>query len=216
MHNFIDLIIIEDSASDEDSLAIYLETNRSFNTVQCFRSVEGAIASLGRNPSDIAIIDLRLPGADGIEAARKIHWKKPELKIVILGTGEFNGRASLVLKAGAAAFLPRDIRKEELVYAIRAVHRGDTFLTPGMTWDSLTRDGTKGESTSEGPGLSEHQKKMLILAREGMGNKQIAASLGVTLPKVKHNFSTLLKALDARDRTHAVVMAIREGWIAIE
>lgn len=213
MSEHISLIVLEDQTILRETLSAYISTFDGLIVLGNFRDAESALKFIARHPANVAIVDLKLPGIDGIEFTIRAREVCPDMRCIILTLLEQEWRISRALEAGAAAFLSKDIQMEELVFAIRAVFRGDAFISPKLTRSFVT---FKTHSAPEKYGLSIDCIAMLKLAREGVSNKEIANHLGFTLPLVKHRFTEILKKLEARDRTHAVMTAVRKGLIALE
>lgn len=216
MGSQLDLIMIDDHALLRDSLALNLQENSEFKIVQCFGDGEGALEFLDEHSAAMAIVDIRLPGIDGIETTRRMLRKRPDLKVVILSMFDQEWRITEALEAGAVAYLTKDVSVDELLFALKTVQGGNIFISPPLIKELLTHVSSQRRSLPMRCRLSSDLMILLKFASEGMSNKQIASSLGLPLAQIKHKFGQILKILDARDRTHAVAKALKQGLISLE
>jgi len=154
---------------------------------------------------DVTLMDLQMPHLNGVEATMAIRAEFPDSRIVVLTTYTGDVQVPLALKAGASGYLLKSGIRTELLSTIRAVHAGRKVLSPEITLALA--------SHAVGQALSPSETRVLVLIADGLSNKEIAARLSVTEEAVKGQIKNILAKLDARDRTHAAVIGLRNGII---
>jgi DNA-binding NarL/FixJ family response regulator len=171
---------------------------------------------------DVVLMDVRMPGTDGIDATRRIVAESPEARVLVLTTYDLDEYAFSALRYGASGFLLKDARPAELADAIRAVASGDAVVAPSVTRRLLDAfagqlpdlRGRAGEP--EPPGLdllTEREREVLVQVAGGLSNREVAAALFVTEATVKSHLSRILSKLGLRDRAQAVVFAYQVGLV---
>jgi DNA-binding NarL/FixJ family response regulator len=154
---------------------------------------------------DVTLMDLQMPHLNGVEATMAIRAEFPDARIVVLTTYTGDVQVPLALKAGASGYLLKNAIRTELLSTIRAVHAGRKVLSPEITLALA--------SHAAGQALSPSETRVLALIADGLSNKEIAGRLSVTEEAVKGQIKNILAKLDARDRTHAAVIGLRNGII---
>lgn len=168
---------------------------------------------------DVILMDVRMPGMNGIEATEVIAQECPGTRILILTTFDLDEYAFSGLRAGASGFLLKDTRPAELAEAIRTVASGEAVVSPRVTQRMLEMfasalPDTGGAPASEDPrlaSLTPREREILMLMARGMSNAEIAAHLVVSATTVKTHVGNVLAKLDVRDRVQAVVVAYETG-----
>ena len=175
---------------------------------------------------DVVLMDACLPSLRGLDIARQITQRSPGVPVIILTPYEDDDQLFLAIKSGAAAYLSKSITTEELASAIRRVFEGEhpiseSFLTKPRVasrvlkqFQDLSLIG-KGVEALVAP-LSPREIEILGHVADGNSNKQIAHNLKISEQTIKNHITSILRKLDANDRTHAVVLALRHGWISME
>jgi DNA-binding NarL/FixJ family response regulator len=164
----------------------------------------------------VLLLDVRMPNLDGIEATRRIVADESPTKIVILTTFDLDDYVHDAIRAGASAFMLKDVRPADLVDAIRLVAGGNALLAPTALTRLLERFGDNGahEPTAAQLGdLTERELEILRLVAEGLSNAEIAARLVLSETTVKTHVSNLLRKLGVRDRVQAVIAAYDAGLV---
>lgn len=164
-----------------------------------------AIALHCQHHPDVTLMDLRLPGPNGVEATATIRRNDPKARIVVLTTYDGDGDIRRALEAGAQGYLTKEVLADELLSAIRTVHRGHRYLPAALT--RRLADHVPGNE------LSSRESEVLRLVVQGMSNKEIAASLHITDHTVKNHIKNILGKLGVGDRTQATTTALRRGLV---
>ncbi|WP_082561528.1 response regulator [Microbacterium sp. Root61] len=177
-----------------------------------------AIAEVASLRPDVVLMDIRMPGVDGIEATRRLVAAQSPSRILVLTTFDADEYAFAALRAGASGFMLKDALPAELIAAIRAVHEGDAVVAPRVTRRMLDLFGDRlPDASATGPedtGLTDRERDVLTAIAAGMNNTEIAAHLCVTESTVKTHVGRVLAKIGARDRVHAVIYAYENGLVA--
>ena len=156
---------------------------------------------------DLTIMDIAMPGLDGLQALEALRRRHGQARVIMLTTLSGDHQMRRALELGAAGFLMKHSLRKDLVDAIRAVHAGHRWIPADVARTLVERLGQ--------PNLSEREMAVLSSAAAGNGNKQIGVHLGIAEDTVKAHIRTILAKLDARDRTHAVAIAVKRGIISL-
>jgi DNA-binding NarL/FixJ family response regulator len=189
----------------------------------------GAVDLAARGASDVIVMDVRMPGLDGVAAARRICAAGERPRVLMLTTFDLDEYAFAALKAGASGFLLKDVPPQELLFAIRSVHSGDSVVAPSTTKRLIDRfvplldDGPRGRPTDPAAGrgtsadpfgeLTEREREVLVQVAAGLSNAEIAERLFVSEATVKTHVGRILAKLGLRDRVQAVVLAYEAGLV---
>lgn len=167
---------------------------------------------------DVVLMDVRMPGTDGIEATRRIVVESPRSRVLILTTFDLDEYAFAGLKAGASGFLPKNTRPEELLTAIRNVAAGEAAVSPRITRRLLDRFAPHlmpgAPDRDERPALlTAREHEVLLQVARGLSNAEVAAALSLAEATVKTHLSRVLLKLGLRDRAQVVVFAYESGLV---
>ena len=175
-----------------------------------------AVAKVEQLVPDVVLMDITMPGLNGLEATQQIKQKNSQVRILILTMHETDQYLSGMLQAGASGYVVKTATTSELISAIRAVHLGDVYLYPSiarmLVEDYLQKVKTGEEKTSY-EGLTSREREILALIAEDKKNKEIADLLGISVRTVQAHRTNLMDKLGAHDRTELVKYAIRKGII---
>jgi DNA-binding NarL/FixJ family response regulator len=170
---------------------------------------------------DVVLMDVRMPGSDGIDATRRIVAGTPQVKVIILTTFDIDQYAFSGLRAGASGFLLKNVPPDDLLSAIRAVASGDAVIAPTMTrrlLDAFAHRLPAGTTTGQGrdmtlDALTDREKQVFAAIATGLSNAEIASALVLSEATVKTHIGHILAKLDLRDRVQAVILAYQLGVV---
>jgi len=166
---------------------------------------------------DVVLMDIRMPGMDGIEATRMIMANPTAARVIILTTFDDDDYVYAALRAGASGFLVKDMALEDILAAIRIVAAGDALLAPGVTRRLIEEFAARPEPAPpqrEIDGITEREREVLTLIGRGMSNGEIAAQLCISTATAKAHVAHLLTKLGARDRVQLVIAAYEAGLVS--
>ncbi|WP_166983546.1 response regulator [Paramicrobacterium fandaimingii] len=215
----IRILLVDDQDLMRLGLAMVLGDVPDFAVVGEASDGETGIARARELEPDVVLMDVRMPGVDGIEATQRIVEERPATRIVVLTTFDLDEYAFSGLNAGASGFLVKDAPADQLIAAVRSVHAGDAVISPRVTKRLLE---LYGGSLPESGGtvaadhlamLSDRERDVLILIGEGLTNGEIAQRLYLAESTVKTHVGRLLAKLELRDRVSAVILAHRTGLV---
>jgi two-component system, NarL family, response regulator LiaR len=210
----IRVLIADDHAVVRQGLKTFLELQEDIEVVEDVADGEAAVAAVEREAPDVVLMDLVMPGVDGVEAIRRIREGRPQARVLVLSSFLDDERLFPAVRAGAAGYLLKDVEPRELVKAIRTVHGGEALLHPAVAarlMDEYAAGGPPPEPSSDG--LTDREREVLTLIARGMPNKLIARELSISEKTVKAHVSSILGKLGVSDRTQAALYAVRSGLV---
>ncbi|MET7775279.1 response regulator transcription factor [Streptomyces mirabilis] len=169
---------------------------------------------------DVVVMDIRMPGVDGIEATRRITTGAGESRIVVLTTFDDDDYVYGALRAGASGFLVKDMAMDDIIGAIRVVAAGDALIAPSVT-RRLIQDFTSARSFEPArprrdlTAITDREREVLTLVGTGLSNAEIAERLFISVATAKTYLTRLLSKLDARDRVQLVIIAYEAGLVSV-
>ena len=218
----ISVVLADDQALMRMGFRMVLEAEDDINVVGEASDGTSALAQAKALHPDVILMDVRMPGMNGIEATERIARECPGTRVLILTTFDLDEYAFAGLRAGASGFLLKDTRPAELAEAIRTVASGEAVVSPRITQrmlemfaSSLPNSGTPAQASDPRiDSLTPREKEILVLMSQGMSNAEIAEHLVVSATTVKTHVGNVLAKLDVRDRVQAVVVAYETGLMA--
>ncbi len=207
------IVICDDQALIRDGLEMLLRLERDIEVVGLAQDGAEAVDLVAEQRPDLVLMDLKMPGMNGIEATRRIRAHYPEAKVLVLTTYDDDEWLFDALRAGAAGYLLKDTGRSEVVKAIRGTVEGRAFVDPAVAGKLLSRV----TSTQTRPAslvtekLTERELDVLRLLAQGLTNADIAARLYLSEGTVRNHVSAILGKLDVADRTQAAVLALQHG-----
>ncbi|MFN2627795.1 MAG: response regulator [Gaiellaceae bacterium] len=203
----IRMLIVDDHAVVREGLRTFLELQDGLEIVGEASGGEEAIAETERLRPDVVLMDLAMPGLDGIEAMRALRVRVPSARVIILTSFLEDDRLLPALRAGAAGYLLKNVQPQELTRAIRAAVAGETLIDPAVA--ARLVDVLAGDRSAEQPELTPREREVLGLVGRGFANKRIALELGIAEKTVKTHVGHVLAKLGVSDRTQAALYAAR-------
>ncbi len=207
------ILICDDQAVIRDGLEMLLSLEKDFQIVGCARGGQEALELTAQKSPDLVLMDLKMPGMNGIEATREMRKKFPRAKILVLTTYDDDEWLFDAIRAGASGYLLKDTPRQRIVEAIRGTLAGKTFVDPAVAGKLLQQvAGHPSQPASLlAQKLTERELDVLRLLARGMTNAEIAAALYLSEGTVRNHISAILDKLGVSDRTQAAVLAIQHG-----
>ena len=210
------VVIADDQPMMRAGFKAVLEATGNIHVVAEAANGEEAVAAANEHAPDVVLMDIRMPGMDGIEATRRL----PRQRVLILTTFGLDEYIIDALRAGASGFLLKDVPPEHLVDGIRAVANGDALLAPSITrrlLDAYAHRLPDGHAPATRSArldpLTEREREVLLAVARGLSNAEIASRLVVSEATVKTHVGRILTKLDLRDRVQAVIFAYETGLV---
>ncbi len=217
------LLLVDDHPIFLRGVRHTLEDSGEFDIVGEAQDGHRAITLAEQLVPDVILCDINLPGMNGLEVSRVIKRRSPQTNIIILSVYEDDEQLFNSIKAGAAAYFPKDISPEKLIEVVRQVSRGNYIINENVlskpTVASRVLNQFRELSTNESENepifapLTNREVEILDCIARGNSNKEIARNLSISDQTVKNHITSILKKLNANDRTQAVITALRHGWI---
>lgn len=205
----IRVLIVDDHSVVRQGLENMLASSDRVSVVGTAGSAAEAFEMVGVHSPEVVLMDLQMPGVDGVEATRQITSAYPTSKVVILTAFSERDRILGALDAGAAGYLLKDSESEDLVRGIEAAARGEAPLAPKAAQVVLTARAQKAPAAD----LTDREREVLSLLVQGMPNKQIARQLDISEKTVKAHLSSVFRRIGVTDRTQAALWAERNGLV---
>jgi two-component system, NarL family, response regulator DevR len=211
----IRLLIIDDHEMVREGLKAMLTAEPDFEIVGDAANAEQAFELIERLHPDVILLDVRLPGASGIDVCRTVTERYPETAVIILTTFSDETLVAQCIQAGARGFIVKDIERFDLKRSIRAVARGDAAIDPKAAVAVLAqlRRAPQIKQESSPDPLSPQQIVILRLVAQGLSSREIATQLYLSENTVKGYVQEILHRLGVKNRTEAVMVAVKQGWL---
>ena len=212
----IRVAVVDDHPVVREGLVLILQTQPDFEIVGEGQSGPDAIALVERLAPDVLMLDLELPGLDGVAVLRQLRERGATTRVIAFTVFDTDDRIIGAVEAGAAGYLLKGAPSAELFRAIRIVHAGGSLLQP-LVASTVMRHVASGarQQAENGIALTPREQQVLERLARGMSNKEIAAALGVTDRTVKFHVASLFAKLGASNRTEAVTRAVHAGLVTL-
>ncbi|MEU3415338.1 response regulator transcription factor [Streptomyces sp. NPDC006658] len=212
------MIVVDDQAVVRAGFAAIVDAEPDLTVVAEAGDGATAVSLATAREADVVLMDIRMPGMDGLAATRLITASPGGPRVLVLTTFDLDEYVYEALRAGASGFLLKDARPDELLSAIRVVAAGDGILAPAVT-GRLIQTFARGAPPRPAAGgpldrLTQREREVLVKIASGLTNAEIGAELGVTTGTVKSHVNALLSKLGLRDRVQATILAYETGLIS--
>lgn len=205
----IRVLLVDDHQVVRRGLRTFLEIQDDIEVVGEAADGDEGVARAEELRPDVVLMDVKMPGTDGIEALRRLRQNDNPARILVVTSFTEQRTVVPALRAGAAGYVYKDVDPDALAGAIRSVHAGHVLLQPEVAGALLADD--TGVGAGRGPALTEREKEVLGLIADGRANREIARALVLSEKTVKTHVSNILMKLDLADRTQAALWAVRHG-----
>ncbi|RJL30358.1 response regulator [Bailinhaonella thermotolerans] len=215
MARVIRVLLVDDDALVRAGLSMMLDGVAGITVVGEAGDGGEAIAAVDAHAPDVVLMDLRMPGVDGITATRRLRARARPLEVIVLTTFDTDENILLALRAGAGGFLLKDTPPQRIVEAVTRVAEGDPILSPQVTRrlmdDALTRAGAYEHARAALAALTPREREVALAIAHGRSNAEIGAELAMGVTTVKAHVSSILTKLDLDNRTQIALLAHDAG-----
>jgi len=216
----IKVMLVDDHEVVLEGLIRILEKQGGIQIVSVAGSAEEALERLERFPPEVVVVDIQLPGMNGIELIRRIKKSHPEIEAITLTVFDDEQFARQAIKAGAIGYVIKDAAKDELVKAVRSAAKGESLISTSVARkliDEITEPSARKKKKAEGfDGLSQREVEVIKLMAKGYNNRQISDLLYISEHTVKVHIRNIFRKIGVTDRTNAVLWAIEKGLVLKE
>ena len=211
----IKILVVDDHAIMRDGIRALLSLNDDFEIVGEASEGKEAIEGARELMPDVVVMDIAMPGMDGLEATRRIRKKNPAVKILILTQYDNREYILSAIKAGASGYVPKRALGSELVSAIRAIYKGDSFLYPSVAAALIDeyRQQAEGDPYDR---LTAREREILKLIADGHTSREIANMLFISLKTVQGHRMKIMAKLNLHNRTELIKYAMRKGLVSLD
>ncbi|MFH8610499.1 response regulator [Streptomyces sp. NPDC018029] len=215
----ITVLIADDQPLVRRGLSLILRSDPAIDVVGEVGDGEQAITAARELRPDVILMDIRMPVLDGVKATERLAAELPRCRVLALSTFDMDEHVVGALRAGASGFLPKDVSPEELVTALRTVHRGEAVVAPRLLTRLLATFVTPAPAPASHPpaggisGLTPREVEVLRLIAAGLDNSEIAQQMAIGVQTVKNHATGIFAKLGVRDRAQAVIAAYESGLV---
>jgi len=222
------IVIVDDHRLFREGVKRILEMVDDFQVVDEGEDGKEVEAIIKVHEPDVVLMDINMPGINGVEATRRLMEISPETKVIILSIHDDETYVTHALKSGASGYLLKEMDADSLIEAVRVVSEGGAYIHPKVTHNLINefrRLANGGNQSWSGYGNVEYRKPLHILTRrecevlqllaDGKSNRAIGEALYISEKTVKNHVSNILQKINVDDRTQAVVEAIKNGWVRV-
>jgi NarL family two-component system response regulator LiaR len=214
----IRVLVCDDQAVVCDGLEMILNSDADIQVVGAVLDGADALQAIPELKPDLVLMDLKMPGMNGIQATRLIHQRYPQVKVLVLTTFGDDEWVFDAIRSGADGYLLKGTPRSELVKAVKGTVAGETHVDPsvaGKLFSHVAQSATR-RGTTVTQDLSDREKDVLRLLAQGLTNAEIAERLHLTRGTVRNYVSSILAKLDVEDRTQAALVAVRHGLVDLD
>jgi len=216
----VTVLLVDDHAMVRQGVRAFLETQDDITVVAEAASGEEAVREAAEHAPDVALMDLIMPGTDGVEATRRLKDRSPRTRVIVLTSYHDDEHIFPAIRAGALSYVLKEVGPGELADAVRKAANGEAVLHPRVASRVVRELHGEGGSHGDAPNayreLSDRELEVLRLIADGLANSEIAARLYVSEKTVKSHVGNILSKLHLADRTQAAVYAWRQGVVRRE
>ncbi|WP_024876767.1 response regulator [Saccharomonospora piscinae] len=214
----IRVVLVDDQALVRGGFRALLDAEDDIEVVAEAADGMAGLAAIGEHVPDVALVDIRLPGLDGIAATRRVATdaRLSGVHVVMLTNYGFDEYVFDALRAGASGFLVKDIEPVDLLHSVRVAARGDALLSPGITrrlMETFAARPPSGQHPAALDGLTPREREVVALVARGMSNDELAGHMVISPATAKTHVSRAMTKLGARDRAQLVVLAYESGLV---
>lgn len=207
-HPPITVLLVDDHFVVRSGLAVSLDLEDDIEVVAEAEDGGQALELYQRHRPRVVVMDLQLPGLNGIEATERLREWDADARVLIFSTFARDDEIQAALDAGALGYLQKSAGRDDLIKALRAVAAGESYLPQGLA--------ERLAGLQRGPAITAREREILALVARGRANKEIAGTLGIAEDTVKRHISNIFQKLEVHDRAQATAEAIRRGIVKLE
>jgi len=211
----IRIVIADDHPLLREGLRRIIEFDDGIEVVEEVGDGQGAINAARNLTFDILLMDLNMPGVNGLEASRVIRRERPEIGILVLTVDDSDEKVFQVLQIGVAGYLLKDVDSKTLIQSIYKVYTGEPILSPSVT-GKLLKQFTRSSPLKNTSGLSEREMEILQYVVRGSSNREIGTALFISEKTVKNHLSSIYRKLAVEDRTQAALKAVKLKFVQLD
>jgi two-component system response regulator NreC len=212
----IKILLVDDHAIMRDGIKALLSIYDDIEVVGEASEGRKAIEMARELNPDVVVMDISMPGMDGLEVTRRLTKRNPGMKVIILTQHDNREYILSAIKVGAAGYIPKKALGSDLISAIRAVHSGDSFLYPSAAKTLIDDYRKQAEQPDIYESLTEREREILKLIAEGLTSREIANALYISQKTVQGHRTKIMEKLDLHNRTELIKYAIRKGLVDID
>jgi len=216
----IDVLIVDDQELIRESLKVVLSVSPGIQVLDAVSGVQEALKSAATRRPDVVLMDIRMPGMDGVEGTRLLKERYPNMKVVVLTTFDDDEYVFGALKNGASGYLLKGSSVSELSKAIQVVYEGGAMLNPNVASKAIQQFSSMAKGTSKlqvderaAGEISKGEWQIIRTVGRGLSNKEIAQELCLSEGTVRNTISSILSKLGLRDRTQLAIWAVQTGAV---
>jgi len=207
------VIICDDQALVRDGLEMLLKLENDIEVLATAEDGDQALEMIAKCAPDVVLMDLKMPGLNGVETTRRIRAQYPDVRVLVLTTFDDDEWVFDAVRAGASGYLLKDTPRKQLIAALRGTFEGQSYVDPQVAGKLMTQVASKQQQPASvlTEKLSEREVAVLRLVAHGASNAEIASELHLAEGTVRNHISSIFVKLDVNDRTQAAIIAIRHG-----